>query len=251
MKGRKRFCVISAILFLILLGASYRTQNFVVETADANQAEQFAIAAEKYRHDLAVEWLGQAMPKWSKPCGINVQIAKSLGSGGNTSFIFDRGEVYGWTMIIYGSPERLLDSVLPHEITHMVLASHFRRPIPRWADEGCASFAECKDERSKRLIALKNRLETTGGMVLPEMVSYTERYPQDVTLFYSQSDSLATFLIQQRGKRYFVNYIEKSIKDGGWENNLKMYGYNGYADFQEAWLKWLYPERYPKEIRRY
>ena len=58
------------------------------------------------------------------------------GAGGATSFVFDQGQLFGWQMTIQGSDERLMDWVLPHEITHMVFASHFGHPLPRWADEG-------------------------------------------------------------------------------------------------------------------
>ena len=44
------------------------------------------------------------------------------GAGGATSFVFDRGEVFGWKMNIQGSRERILDSVLPHEVTHTIFA---------------------------------------------------------------------------------------------------------------------------------
>ena len=38
--------------------------------------------------------------------------------------------------------ERMLHSVLPHEMTHTVFAHHFRYPVPRWADEGGSVLSE-------------------------------------------------------------------------------------------------------------
>ena len=73
---------------------------------------------------------------------MTVQAAPHLGAGGATTFQFQDGEVFGWRMSIQGSRERMLDSVLPHEITHMIFASHFRQPLPRWADEGGATSVE-------------------------------------------------------------------------------------------------------------
>ena len=113
-----------------------------METDDPGFAQQVSQAAEKYRHDLAISWLGEAMPNWYQPCVMTVQAAPHLGAGGATTFQFQDGEVFGWRMTIQGSRERLLDSVLPHEITHMVFASHFRQPLPRWADEGGATSVE-------------------------------------------------------------------------------------------------------------
>ena len=127
----KRAALLAAVL-LVSMGARQRTANFIVETPDPNLAQQVAQAAEKYRRDLAVEWLGQAMPNWSQPCVMTVRAGPRLGAGGATTFQFQNGEVFDWRMTIQGSQERILDSVLPHEITHMVFASRFRRPLPRW-----------------------------------------------------------------------------------------------------------------------
>jgi hypothetical protein len=131
-----------AALLLVSMGASHRSANFMVETADPQMAACIAATAEQFRHDLAIEWLGQAMPDWAQPCMMTVQVAPNLGAGGATTFVFDNGEVFGWRMTIQGSAERVLDSVLPHEITYMIFASFFRRPLPRWADEGGATSVE-------------------------------------------------------------------------------------------------------------
>ncbi len=50
-------------------------------------------------------------------------------------------------MNIEGPLDRLLSSVLPHEITHTVFAHYFRTPVPRWADEGGSVLSEDDLER--------------------------------------------------------------------------------------------------------
>ena len=152
-----------AALLLVAMGARYQSANYVVDTADARLAQQIGQTAEQYRRTLAVEWLGETMPDWAQPCSMTVEVGPQLGAGGATTFIFDRGEVFGWRMKIQGSAERVLDSVLPHEITHMVFATHFRRPLPRWADEGGATSMECASEKAKHRTALLQFLRTGGG----------------------------------------------------------------------------------------
>ena len=117
---------------LCSLGARYKSANFVVSASTPEIAEQVGVLAEKYRKELAIEWTGAELPRWAEPCPITVKTGPNLGAGGATSFMFDRGEVYGWRMNIQGSLERVLDSVLPHEVTHTIFASHFRQPLPRW-----------------------------------------------------------------------------------------------------------------------
>lgn len=128
--------------------ASYRTPNFVIEAPTPELARRIGDAAEQYRHDLAIEWTGRPLPRWASPCPITAEVADSLGAGGATSFVFDRGEVFGWQMTIQGSEQRILDSVLPHEVTHTIFASHFRQPLPRWADEGACTTVEHPSERA-------------------------------------------------------------------------------------------------------
>src|SRR5271165_3956767 len=49
-----------AALLMVSMGASYRSANFIVETGDPQMAARIAATAEQFRHDLAIEWLGQA-----------------------------------------------------------------------------------------------------------------------------------------------------------------------------------------------
>src|SRR5262245_29185097 len=85
---------------ILSLGASYRRQNFSVSAPTPQLAEAIGTAAEKYRHDLAIEWLGHEIPDWSGPCPITANVAEHLGAGGATSFEFHHGTVGGWQMTI-------------------------------------------------------------------------------------------------------------------------------------------------------
>jgi len=149
MEARLIRVVFVTAMLLVSLGASHRSPNFAVTARTPDLAVRIAQAAEKYRRDLAISWLGKAMPNWSAPCKMTVQTGSNLGAGGATTFVFDDGEVYGWQMSIQGSEARVFDSVLPHEITHMIFASHFRQPLPRCAHEGAATSVECSSERAR------------------------------------------------------------------------------------------------------
>src|SRR5262249_46794468 len=120
---------------LASMGASYRTTNFVVEAQTPQLAQQAGQYAEHWRKEKALEWLGQEMPQWPEPCPLKVTVTMS-GPGGATSFAFDRGRVLGQTMHVEGPAERLMNSVLPHEVTHTAFAPSFPRPGPRCARRG-------------------------------------------------------------------------------------------------------------------
>ena len=220
----------------ISLAASTRTANFVVEAPTPELADKIGKAAEQYRHDLAISWTGQAMPNWSRPCPIQAEVAPQLGAGGQTSFVFDRGEVFGWDMHIQGSEERVLDSVLPHEVTHTIFASYFRQPLPRWADEGACTTVEHISERSKQQVMLVNFLRTDHGIAFDKLFAMKE-YPHDVLPLYSEGYSLARFLIDQWGRPEFMAFVAEGMKSENWTATVKKhYGFDNLQVLQDNWL---------------
>jgi hypothetical protein len=234
----RRIALLAAML-LVSMGASVRTPNFIVETDDANYAQQVSQAAEKFRRELAVSWLGQSIPNWYQPCVMTVQAAPHLGAGGATTFQFQDGEVFGWRMSIQGSRERILDSVLPHEITHMIFASHFRQPLPRWADEGGATSVECAIERNKYRQMLPTFLRSNRGIAFNQMFAMMD-YPSDYMPLYAQGYSLAEFLIRNSGRQTYVKFLDDGLKSDDWSGAVERnYGVKDLGLLQNTWLAWV------------
>jgi hypothetical protein len=221
------------------MGASQRSANFIVTAPTPEMATQILNAAEAYRRDLAMQWLGKSMPNWSAACPIDVHVAPHLGAGGATSFLFENGEVYGWQMTIQGSLERVLDSVLPHEITHTIFATHFRRPLPRWADEGACTTVEHVSEKTKQQIMLVDFLRTNRGIPFSQMFVMKE-YPRDVMPLYSQGYSLARYLIAQGGRPKFIAFLADGMQDENWPRAIEQhYSIPNLAVLQNTWLEWV------------
>jgi hypothetical protein len=242
-----RVVSLSALLtgFVLLSGtaplraAGYKTTNFTVSAPTPELAKEIGDQAEVYRRDLAIEWLGQELPAWSKSCPIHAQVAPNLGAGGATTFIFDRGEVYGWKMNIQGSHERILDSVLPHEVTHTIFASHFRQPLPRWADEGACTTMEDRSEIAKQETNLIRYLHTGRGIPFSQMFVMKE-YPQDVMPLYAQGHSLSEWLIESRGRHEFLNFLADGMKDENWQRAVHdHYGFDSLLTMQTSWNEWV------------
>jgi hypothetical protein len=166
-------------------------------------------------------------------------VAPHLGAGGATSFVFDKGEVFNWTMTIQGSEERILDSVLPHEVTHTIFATHFRQPLPRWADEGACTTVEHPVERARQHRLLIEFLTTGRGISFPEMFAMRE-YPRDVLPLYSQGYSLARFLIERGGRHRYVAFVGDGLATDNWPGALaRHYGVGDLARLQQVWLDWV------------
>ena len=221
-------------------GATYPTPNFVVEAPSAEIAKHVGQAAEHYRKKLAIEWLGKAMPRWYEPCRVRVTVGQ-IGAGGATSFSFDRGEVYGWNMRVQGPLDRILDSVLPHEISHTIFACHFRRPLPRWADEGAATLAENASEKLRQQRLVEQILKTNRRIPLRTLLSI-KNYPRDMQnmlTLYAEGYSLASYLIQQGGKRRYLKFLEAAHRSG-WESAFRHYYKQHSIDaLERSWNSWV------------
>lgn len=239
--SRDARCFSLALLLACLLsmGASHRTQNFIVTADTPQMAREIGDAAERFRRDLAIEWLGRELPPWTDVCPITVQVAPHLGAGGATSFYFSNGRPHGWRMTLQGCRERVLDSVLPHEILHTIFATHFGRPLPRWADEGASTSVEHPAELAKQHRLLLDFLSTGRGIAFNKMFAMRE-YPRDILPLYSQGYSLTKFLIAQGGRRKFVQYVGDGMNSGNWTATTQHhYGYTSLGELQETWLSWV------------
>jgi hypothetical protein len=232
-------CLCFSPLGSLANAAGYKTTNFVVSAPTPQLAKEIGDQAEVYRKRLSIEWLGKELPAWSKPCPINAQVQPNLGAGGATSFVFEHGEVFNWKMNIQGSRERILDSVLPHEVTHTIFASHFRQPVPRWADEGACTTVEHPSEISKQERNLIQFLKTGRGIPFSQMFAMKE-YPADVMPLYAQGHSLSEWLIDSRGRKAFLEFVGDGMQDENWPRAVREhYGFSNLLAMQTAWNDWV------------
>lgn len=220
-----------------LSAADFRTTNFLVMAPSPQLAQAVGVAAETFRRDLAIHWLGGELPPWPNPCPVRVVAGENLAAQGVTTY--NRSPVRDFQMEVVGSPERILDSVLPHEVTHTVLATYFGRPLPRWADEGICTTVEHASERQKHEAKLREFLGTRRGISMNKLFLMTE-YPQDVLPMYAQGYSVCQFLIAQRGPQEFIRFIGGYMQTPSWTLNVRNhYGYESLAELQQLWLDWV------------
>lgn len=218
-----------------------QTRNFLITADSADIARQVGDAAEEYRRQLAIFWLGEPLPNWSRPCRLRVR-AGALGASGQTTFQFVRGEVVNWNMFVQGSLERILDSVLPHEINHTIFACHFRRPLPRWADEGAATLFEHESEQAKQLALLKQVIrQGRENFSLKQLLTMKE-YPEGMRpmlILYSQGYALADFLVQQKGRHTYLQFLSDGERIG-WEQAIQQhFDHEGVESLESNWKGWV------------
>ena len=125
-------------------------------------------------------------------------------AGGATTFTFGsengRPVVTSQRMEIRGEAKQLLNSVLPHEVTHTVLAHHFGRPVPRWADEGGSVLSENDEERYSHDVKCRELLNAGRGIVLRTLFRMAD-YPRDMLVLYAQGFSVTDYLVEEGRQR--------------------------------------------------
>jgi hypothetical protein len=227
------------------LGASYRTQNFMVEAATPAIAKQIGDYAEHYRKEKALQWLGHEMPPWPQPCPLRATVTMN-GSGGATSFAFDHGRILSQDMRIEGTLERLLNSVLPHEITHTVFAHYFRTPVPRWSDEGGSVLSEDDIERHRHDQLVRQILNTPGRRIPLRRLFNLTQYPPDVMVLYAEGFSVTQFLVGRSNRQAFLTFVAHGMR-GDWDGAARThYGYRSVEDLEGAWIQSLRENRRPE-----
>jgi len=137
-----------------------------------------------------------------------------------------------------GDDLNFLGSVLPHEITHVVLGDLFvDQPLPRWADEGMAVLAEPRSQVDRYTRTLHRNRERGQLVPIASILSKSE-YPDAaaVTQFYIESVSVVEFLVNQKGPAEFVAFMHDTNQ--GFDPALaKHYGMRNVSALDDAWRR--------------
>jgi len=218
------------------------TPNFRIFAQSPELATEVGQMAEEYRRHLAMHWLGRELSPWMEKVPVMVQSSPNLPASGETKYTLAAGSIRNIQMFLSGTRERILDSVLPHELTHTVLATHFApsgKPVPRWADEGACTTVEHASERSKHDTMLVRFLSERRCFPFNDLFAMRE-YPNDIMPLYAQGYSLCAFLIAQGGPRQFVEFLERGMQDEDWASAVALnYGYPKLGKLQLAWNDWV------------
>lgn len=224
------------------------TANFRILHNDPKLAEQVARIAEATRTQQSKRWTGSA-PRhdWTTRCDIYLyadgkQLARDHNqpedSPGFSTMSVQDGKIASRRLNLRADHPHLLDAVLPHEVTHVVLADLFpTQAIPRWADEGMAVLSEPRSEQDSRTADLAEPL--SSGRVFPVQHLMAMDYPDSRYwgLYYAQSVSLTQYLVAQGSPARFVEFLKAAQKNGIEPELKRVYKINGYADLQRRWLE--------------
>jgi hypothetical protein len=144
-----------------------------------------------------------------------------------------------------------LEHVLPHELTHVVLADRFStQQIPRWADEGIAMLIEPPQRREELEQVLAKARRTGSALPLRELLTAKD-YPPDqarATIFFAQSVAFVDYLTSQHSAAEVIRLIE-TAQHAGYDQAIRdTLSIDGIAALESQWTTWLASAQ-PKRMR--
>lgn len=225
------------------------TPNFrVCSLASAGESTRIARHCEALRSSIRQLWLpGTLATVWKPRCDIIAHASeagylRAAGRGaaqtaGSAWIEFEGNSVAVRRVDLkHGSPEAL-ESALAHELTHVVLADRFAdRPLPRWADEGMAVLADSRAKQQLHWRDLQQGLRSRSTLRVAELVGL-DGYPapHQMGVFYGQSVSLVSFLLEYGEPGQFVEFVDAAI-DRGYDRALEeIYQIRGLGDLEQRW----------------
>ncbi len=224
------------------------TANFrVFHNLDEAKAEQIARIAESARAAAQKKWFGRVLEDWAPKCDLYIHPTADVYSAetgkpgtvpGHATIGTQGDRVVQRRLDMRLDHPEMLQRVLPHEATHVVLAGMFGpKPLPRWADEGMAVLTEPRravEMHLKNLPAHRSAGQLFQSQDLIESRDYPA--PHLVGAFYAQSVSLVDYLSGLQGPETFAKAV-RDAQSGGMEAALqKYYGIQGFADLHARWM---------------
>jgi hypothetical protein len=144
----------------------------------------------------------------------------------------------------YRDSPRFLDSLLPHELTHIIFREFvgFRQDIPLWLDEGIACYYESgRRQRARQIVesALRQKRLITLNQ-LNSLDSSDLKEAGVAVLFYAESTNVVEFLISLDPESF--GQFCRGLRDGKSLDSAISFAYSGLNslnDLNQAWLRHL------------
>ncbi|HZZ81374.1 MAG TPA: hypothetical protein VFE62_22925 [Gemmataceae bacterium] len=225
------------------------TEHFrIFHRQDTDFGDRVAQIAESTRAAMFKKWFGNDGVAWEPICelimhpdaGSYTQMTQVPGtSPGHSRIESDpSGRIVARRMDMRMDGAGVLDAVLPHETTHVVLAGMFGNvPVPRWADEGIAVLTEPAEKiamHRRNLLRHHQEGQLFGLKELMELKDYP--HSRRVNAFYAQSVALCDFLTAERGPKTLTDFVRDGVRTG-YDAALRRHYNMTFAELETRWTQ--------------
>jgi len=245
--------VLSPVLARAEVVASYwqtsKSQHFIIyyQEAPGGFVDELIYKAEDYYNSIVDELGYRRFDFWSWDNRAKIYLYK------NSEDFHADTKRSDWTgavvtvnsrvMRTFVGQDHFFDSLLPHEMTHIIFREFIGMNIslPLWIDEGVASSQE-KSALYARMQLARELVSKEEYIPLDKLseISNIDAKTISPQVFYSQAASLVIFLIREEGKGSFLEF-SRALRDKiDWKSALlKTYNFASLEDLEKAWKEFM------------
>jgi len=224
-----------------------KSQHFIIyyqDTAD-DFVNELISTAEKYYNSI-VDNLGfRRMNFWSWDDRAKIYLFNNssdyLNDTKGVSWSGASVSVRRRTIKTFIGQETFFDSILPHELTHIIFREFVgaKTALPLWLDEGVA----CSQEKTSLVERMKSARMLVSNDVYLNFDKLFEVYGSTLivpNVFYAESASIVVFLLQSYDKEDFLEFSRR-LRDGiDWKKAiLTTYRFSNFKEMERAWKDFM------------
>ncbi|MCY3024245.1 MAG: hypothetical protein NTW87_35155 [Planctomycetota bacterium] len=223
------------------------TEYFQILHYNEALAREVAARAEAARQRIVAAlnlpgWKGQARVYLHRTqAEYTARTGQAAWTGGFSRPLTMRGPLSELEIHSWQTSPRLLTSVLPHEIAHLVVDCSLRdvASLPMALHEGFAVAMEPQFRQGHFLDFLRLRLKSEHFIPLAELLALNS-YPSDPEFFYAEGYALVAYLIQQKSLADVVGLL-KTITSASRApaEILRLSGAKSLEDLEKDWKAWI------------
>jgi hypothetical protein len=241
----RRFCAIPQRTWHMTESENFRIYSYGTCPISPRTVQ----ACEDTRAELVARWLRQPLRAWSPRCDLvihpdDTSYRRAVGADGEQTFASSFNEKEGGRVLsrridVRGTVSDWLTSVLPHEMTHVLVADCFScNEPPAWLDESFALLADPASLQQLHLQEFTDQCNRDGVIPLAKLFQAAPTAASERRgMFYGQCLSLAQFLVQLQGTQAFWRFGELAATHGVDSALRAVYQLDGVSDLQTRWLQ--------------
>jgi len=224
-----------------------KSQHFIIYYQEAAEdfVNELAASAENYYNSIVEELGFRRMDFWSWDDRAKIYLFNSgadyLNDTGGAAWSGAQVLVKRRTIKTFLGQQTFFDSLLPHELTHIIFREFVGSKIelPLCLEEGIACAQE-KSSLISRMAAAKELVKQDAYLKFDKLFAIYSSSLIVPNVFYSESAALIVFLLKKYGQELFLDFSRK-LRDGGqWRAALLgAYHFSNFEEMESAWKEFM------------
>jgi len=224
-----------------------KSQHFIIyyQEDTTGFVKELINRAEKYYNSIVDELGFRRFDFWSWDNRAKIYLYKD-----NPSYIKDtRRAAWSGAMVsvktrtikTYIGQDNFFDSILPHEMTHIIFREFIgeRDDLPLWLDEGIACSQE-KASLVNRLAVAKNIINQNAYLKFNHLFQIRDFALIVPYTFYAESASIIVFLMEEYGSAKFLDFCRKLRDAAPWKQALlETNNFFNFEEMERAWKSYI------------